>query len=199
MAEEHLPQMRRVIGVPQKRDEIVAVLTECYARDLFDLEEYEHRVDLVHAATTLDELEALVSDVPPEVLRAAKTAAPPSASAAEAATITVTHGVQKISDRRLAVGRLALNGQGSVFKLDYRSLGELPAEMTIDLSVAGSVVKIIVPAEVDVSDETENTASVVRCRRGLRFRRTPVKTHLRLTGRIRGSMVKIVTRRSRFR
>jgi hypothetical protein len=195
MAEEHLPQMRRVIGVPQKRDEIVAVLTECYARDLFDLEEYEHRVDLVHAATTLDELEALVS----EVLRAAKTAAPPSASAGEASTITVTHGVQKFSDRRLAVGRLALNGQGSVFKLDYRSLGELPAEMSIDLSVSGSVVKIIVPAEVDVSDETENTASVVKCRRGLRFRRTPVKTHLRLTGRIRGSMVKIVTRRSRFR
>ncbi|MBN2352623.1 MAG: hypothetical protein JXD23_08665 [Spirochaetales bacterium] len=40
---------------------------------------------------------------------------------------------------------------------------------------------------------------VVRCRRGRRHRRTPVRTHLRLTGKIRGSMVKVVTRRSRFR
>ncbi len=199
MPEENLPRLRRVIGVPQKREEITAVLTECFARDYLSLEEYEHRVELVHSAATLDELEALVSDVPPDVLREAKKTAPASVRAGEASTLTVNHGVQKIVDRRLAVGRLALSCRGSVVKLDYRALEDLPAEMAIDVDAAGSVIKIVVPADVEVSAETESTASVVKYRRGWLHRKTPVKTHLRITGTVRGSVIKAVTRRSWFR
>ncbi len=199
MPEENLPQMRRVIGVPQKLEEVTAVLTECYARDFIGLEEYERRVELAHAAATLDELEALVSDVPPEVMQAAKKAAPASVRAAEVSTLTVSHGVQKIVDRRLAVGRLVLSCRGSVVKLDYRALEDLPAEMEIEVDAAGSVIKIVVPADVDVTAETESSASVVKYRRGWFHRRTPVKTHLRISGRIKGSVIKAVTRRSWFR
>ena len=67
MEKDNIPAIRRVAGLPRKREETVEILSECYARDLIELDEYERRIDLIHDAATLDDLEALLSDVPADV------------------------------------------------------------------------------------------------------------------------------------
>jgi hypothetical protein len=198
MAEEKLPGFRRVIGVPQKREEITAILSECYARDLLSLEDYEHRIGLVHDASTLDELETFISDVPADILAAVKNGRPVATPAGSGAVITVNHGVRTIEDQRLAVRSLEFSAKGGVIKLRYTELTDLPPVMDIRAELAGSVLKIIVPPEIEVAEDMENTGSVIKYKRGRLFRGTQVKARLRITGTARGSVVKIVTRRSWF-
>lgn len=53
-------------GVPARRERIVAMLTEAYARNDLDERELERRLERAEAAETIGELEALVADFPPE-------------------------------------------------------------------------------------------------------------------------------------
>ena len=60
----------RAYGVPAKRSRIVELLTEAYARDDLDESEFERRVELAERARTIEELDALVADFPPNLLAA---------------------------------------------------------------------------------------------------------------------------------
>jgi hypothetical protein len=199
MEENKLPQPRRVIGVPQKREEITSILAECYSRDLFELDEYEHRLDLVHAASTLDDLELLIKDVPADILDdLQKNIASPS-RAREGKQLTVDHGVRKLDDQRLAVKQLNVKSTGGVIKLKYNEVAQLPEEIIINADLTGSVLKITVPPEFIVSEEMENSMSVIKYRRGRKYSRVPVKGKILITGSAVRSVVKIRTRRSKLR
>lgn len=56
----------RAYGVPARRESIIALLTEAYARNDLEQSVFERRVAKAQEATTLEELEALVADFPPE-------------------------------------------------------------------------------------------------------------------------------------
>lgn len=49
-------------GVPTRRKEITARLSEAYSRDMLDQREFEARLERAEAAATIQELEALVAD-----------------------------------------------------------------------------------------------------------------------------------------
>ncbi len=196
MADQQMPQIRRVIGVPQKREEITVILSECFSRDFIGIEEYEHRVGLAHAAATLDELEHLISDVPREVLDGLKQNAPAAAARTSGGLdLTVDHGVRKIDDQRLATRQLNLTAKGSVIKLRYNRVEDLPEEMVINADLVRSVVKITVPPEVVVTEQMDNSMSVVKYKRKRRYRGIAPRVRLLITGSVKGSVVKIRTRR----
>ncbi len=49
----------------EQRQQVIDKLTESYAHDSIELEEFERRVDLAERVTTAEELEALISDLAP--------------------------------------------------------------------------------------------------------------------------------------
>ncbi len=53
-------------GVPARRERIIAMLTEAYARNDLEQREFERRVEQAERAETLEELETLIADFPPE-------------------------------------------------------------------------------------------------------------------------------------
>lgn len=53
-------------GVPARRKEITARLSEAYSRDMLDQREFETRLERAEAASTIEQLEALVADFGPE-------------------------------------------------------------------------------------------------------------------------------------
>lgn len=53
---------------PEHRQRVIDLLTESYAQDTIELEEFERRVELVEQATEAEQLEALVSDLAPGAL-----------------------------------------------------------------------------------------------------------------------------------
>lgn len=48
-----------------RRDEVIARLSDLFARDLIDMDEFERRVTSAHTSESLDELKGLVSDLEP--------------------------------------------------------------------------------------------------------------------------------------
>jgi len=46
-----------LVAVRDRRDQVLARLSDAYAHDLFDVDELERRLDLAHKATTLAELD----------------------------------------------------------------------------------------------------------------------------------------------
>lgn len=58
----------RVYGLPKKREQVIAMLSEAYARDDLDQAEFERRLELAERAGTIEDLEALTADFPPDAV-----------------------------------------------------------------------------------------------------------------------------------
>jgi len=68
VSEEKLPAplpRENLVALRDRRERVVAALTDAFARDLFDVDEYDRRVDLAHRARSLVELDDLVVDLAP--------------------------------------------------------------------------------------------------------------------------------------
>lgn len=52
-----------LIGLRDRREQVIAVLTEQYSRDTFELDELERRLDLAHRADSVAALDAVVADL----------------------------------------------------------------------------------------------------------------------------------------
>jgi hypothetical protein len=194
MDEKKFPAIRRVAGLPQKREETVAILSECYSRDIFELDEYEHRIELVHAAATLDDLEALLSDVPADVLAVVKkNPSLPVVTDTEILHLKSSFGSQKVCDPRLVAGRVKISLKGGTIHLDYRSIDGLPREIIIDAELKYSTLKIFLPPSVGVIDELENKGSTIKNKRHKRYAGVPFTHTIRLRGTAAWSSVKIKT------
>ena len=60
MADERPVQL---IALRDRRETVIATLTDSFAQDLFDVDEFDRRIDLAHRATTFGELDKLVEDL----------------------------------------------------------------------------------------------------------------------------------------
>ncbi|MBN1649287.1 MAG: DUF1707 domain-containing protein [Spirochaetales bacterium] len=83
------------IGLPQRREETSRILSECFTRDLLDMDEYEKRIELVHSATTLAEFEQLIADVPENIIKQMNNEVAPDSSGHN--RIVVNSGIERIS------------------------------------------------------------------------------------------------------
>lgn len=54
-----------LIALRDRREAVIAALTEHFTGDVLDLEEFDRRIDLAHRAVTVAELDELVSDLAP--------------------------------------------------------------------------------------------------------------------------------------
>lgn len=55
---------KRRYGLARRRDQICDILAQAYTDNQIELEDYEHRLDLVNAADSIDELETVLHDFP---------------------------------------------------------------------------------------------------------------------------------------
>jgi len=52
-----------LVALRDRREQVISRLSDGYARDLFDVDELERRLDLAHGARSVAELDQLVSDL----------------------------------------------------------------------------------------------------------------------------------------
>ncbi len=52
-----------LVALRDRREQVIATLTESFAHDLVDVDEFDRRIDLAHRATALVELDELVKDL----------------------------------------------------------------------------------------------------------------------------------------
>jgi len=66
-----------LIALRDRRDAVIASLTDHFSQDVLDLDEFDRRIDLAHRAVTVAELDALVTDLAPLPVPSTSTALVP--------------------------------------------------------------------------------------------------------------------------
>lgn len=135
-----------------EREQIIAVLSDGFSRDMLDMDEFEARMDRAHRASSREELQALVADLEPKPA----TALVPQAATALAVDrpdkrrlIAILGGIERkgqwVAPRKLSV--VAVLGGVS---LDLREAVFGPGVTEIKVRTVLGGVEIIVPPHVAV-------------------------------------------------
>jgi hypothetical protein len=68
----------QLVAMRDRRESVIATLTDAFTQDLFDIDEFDKRIDLAHRATSLAELDELVKDLAAPAKSTALVPAPPT-------------------------------------------------------------------------------------------------------------------------
>jgi len=194
------PQKKRdVVGLPAQRERTVKILSECFAKNMLEMEEFERRVSLAHQARSVQELAQLIDDIPGELAEAPREAPEPAA----ARRIALREGEQpvygimmsrKYRGHWLKNRTVSTRTLMSSLEFDFRDL-ELPSEIVeINVLALMSSVTITVPENLPVQMEVVPILGDVKEAKRVKTGVPRGGPGVRITGFIMMSDVKVRTR-----
>jgi Domain of unknown function (DUF1707)/Cell wall-active antibiotics response 4TMS YvqF len=142
--------------VHETRERVIAALQEHFAHDALDVDEFERRVTLAHTASTTDELEGLLGDLP--ALAAALALVPKAAlvPASEVRPVQTVFALMSSTERRgpwVVPRKMRVRATMSSTVLDFRD-ARLPAgPVDIEIRAIMSSTEIIVPPGLAVDTD----------------------------------------------
>ncbi len=150
------------LGMPEIRDTTIGELSERFANDEIGMEEFERRVTLAHRADSVDELRALLEDLPGGASRLQPLASPEAISArgrVELRAVSEVHEKQAVT---AILGGVQRAGSWTVprllevvtvlggAQLDFRDARFGPGVSTVNVFAMMGGVEIIVPPDLAV-------------------------------------------------
>jgi hypothetical protein len=190
------PSRGGVVELPARRERTVAILTECFARNVLELEEFERRVALAHGAATVRELARLLEDIPVEVL--AQMEEPKTRGLVLREEPQSLYGVLSTHRYRgpgwLKSRTVSAYPVLSTLALDFRELALPPGPVEINLQAVLSSVLITVPEELPVEVEVVPILAEVKTGRQVRSSNPGRGPSVRVTGVLVLSNVKVRVR-----
>lgn len=191
-----------LVALRDRREQVIARVSEAYAEELFDLDELERRLDLAHAARSVVELEALVADLAP--------AAAPSTALVRAAPtgIAAVDDPHRVATKRLRVilGSVERRGRWAVprtlearvfwghTELDFRDASLGPGVTTIDVRVVMGNVEVILPPGLAIDVDVSSFAGNVTERHRVPPDADPARPQLRIVGSVSLGNLDVTTR-----
>jgi len=190
---------RGVVGLPAQRERTVQILSECFAKNVLEMEEFERRVSLAHQARSVQELSRLIDDIPGELVEAPEEL-PERASGRRILLRGDEQPVYGIMMSRRCRGQwlksrtVSTRALMSSLEFDFRDL-ELPSEIVeINVLALMSSITITVPESLPVAVEVVPILGEVK--EGKRVKTGVPKggPGIRITGFVMMSDVKVRTR-----
>ncbi len=190
---------RGVVGLPAQRERTVQILSECFAKNVLEMEEFERRVSLAHQARSVQELSRLIDDIPGELAEAPEEL-PERASGRRILLRGDEQPVYGIMMSRRCRGQwlksrtVSTRALMSSLEFDFRDL-ELPSEIVeINVLALMSSITITVPESLPVAVEVVPILGEVK--EGKRVKTGVPKggPGIRITGFVMMSDVKVRTR-----
>jgi len=189
-----------LVALRDRREQVIARLSEGYAQDVFDVDELERRLDLAHGARRVDELDALVADLGP--------------TAATTSTAMVLAGPTAIEDPnradtkklRVVMSSVERRGRWAVPKtldlrvlwgnaeLDFRDASLGPGVTTIHVRVFMGNFEVILPPNLAIDVDVSSFAGSVTERHRVPPDADPARPQIRIVGRVRFGNLEITTR-----
>jgi hypothetical protein len=186
-----------LIALRDRREQVIARLSECFASDVLEVDELERRLDLAHGARTVAELDALVADLAP----ATTTALVPAASLAiddptrpAAKKLRVWLSSVERRGRWTVPSQLKLSVFWANVELDFRDASLGAGVTTIDVSVTMGNLEIILPPHLAIDVDVSCLMSNVEERHRVPPEVDPTRPLLRVTGAVRFGNVEVSTR-----
>lgn len=144
------------------RERAIATLSEHFAQDDLDVDEFERRVTLAQTAQSLDDIAALTRDLAPLSAEPAASAAAGTTALVPAAQVTAAQSIRGLMSATTRSGpwtvprRLEVKSTMSSTVLDFREARLPPGIVDVDVRALMSSVEIIVPPGLAV--ETHGSA-----------------------------------------
>ena len=189
-----------LVALRDRREQIIARLAQCFAEDLFEVEELERRLDLAHAARSLAELEVLVADLgdlAPASTAALLVASPQAIEDPARAATKKLRVVMSSVERRgrwLVPKELHLRVLWGNAELDFRDASLQPGVTTIDVRVTMGNLEIILPPYLAIDVDVSSLAGNVEERHRVPAELGPGQPMLRIIGAVRFGNLEISTR-----
>ena len=187
-----------LVALRDRRHQVIARLSDCFATDVLEVDELERRLDLAHGARTVAELDTLVADLAPAP---ATTALAPLAPAAiddprRAETKRVRVVMSHVERRgRWTVPRtLELRVFWGNAELDFRDASLAPGVTTVDVRVLMGNLEIILPPHLAIDVDVSSFMGSVEERHRVPPDDDPARPLLRLTGAVRLGNLELTTR-----
>ncbi|HEY1816211.1 MAG TPA: LiaF domain-containing protein [Kofleriaceae bacterium] len=185
-----------LVAVRDRRDEVIARLTDAYAGDLFDVDELDRRLDLAHKANSVADLDALVAD-----LAVPETALVPTSSLAlddprrpETKKMRVIMSAVERRGAWIVPKQLTTRVFWGSAELDFREASIGPGVTTIDVRVTMGSLEIIVPPTLAIDLDVSSFMGSVEARHRAPADPDPSRPLLRVTGSVVMGSVDLHTR-----
>jgi hypothetical protein len=199
LPQQEPPQRRSVVGLPAARDRTIRILSECFARNLLEMEEFESRVSQAHQARSVQELARLIDDVPGELAEEAE-GSPVKASSGGVVLRDEEQPVYGIMMSRRLRGRWlkcrTVNSRilMSTVEFDFRDM-ELPSDI-VEINVLALMSSVVLTVPEDLPVQTEVVPILGEVKEGRRVNTTlPEKgPGVRVTGFVLMGEVKVRSR-----
>lgn len=185
-----------LVALRDRREQVIARLSQCFADDILEVEELERRLDLAHAARTVADLDVLVADL-----------GEPTTALVPAAVTAIDDPTRVATKKqRVIMSSLERRGRWSVPKqlqlrifwgnaeLDFRDASLQPGVTEIDIRVTMGNLEIILPPGLAIDVDVSSFAGNVEERHRVPSELAPGQPMLRITGAVRLGNLEISTR-----
>jgi hypothetical protein len=199
LPEQEPPQRRSVVGLPAQRERTISILSECFAKNFLEMEEFESRVSQAHQARSVQDLARLIDDIPGELAEAAEET-PKHASAKGLVLRDEEQPVYGIMMSRRLRGQWlkcrTVNSRTlmSSLEFDFRDL-ELPPDI-VEINVLALMSSVVVTVPEDLPVQTEVVPILGEVKEGRRVKTALSKKGpgVRITGFVMMGEVKVRSR-----
>jgi hypothetical protein len=192
-------QRRGVVGLPAQRERTIKILSECFAKNLLEMDEFERRVSLAHQAGSVQDLARLIDDIPGDLAEQADQSPEPAATG----SIVLQEEEQPVygimMSRRLRGQWLKCRTVNSrilmsTLEFDFRDL-QLPADV-VEINILGLMSSVVVTVPADLPVQLEVVPILGEVKEGRRVNTRVPKTGpgVRITGFVVMGEVKVRAR-----
>ncbi len=189
-----------LVALRDRREHVISRLSDGYARDVFDVDELERRLDLAHGARSVAELDALVSDL--------------GEGAATPSTALVVVGPTAVDDpqragtkkMRVVMSSIERRGRWTVpreldlrvlwgnTELDFREASRGPGVTTIHVRVLMGNLEVVLPPNLAIEVDVSSFAGSVTERHRVPPDADPARPQIRIIGSVWLGNLEITTR-----
>jgi len=189
--------MTSLVAVRERREQVIAQLTDCYGRDLIDVDELDRLLDEAHAANSLAELDALVAGLAPTTSTALVVAAPHAIddpARLDRKRVGAIFGNIERAGRWVVPRTLVARVVFGNVELDFREASIGAGVTTLDISVTFGHLELILPPWLSIDVDVSSLFGNVEEKHRVAQSPDPAQPILRVTGAVRFGNLEITTR-----
>jgi hypothetical protein len=184
-----------LVGVRERRERVIARLTECYERDLITVDELDSLLDQAHAANTLADLDKLVAGLgesplsTPHVVHSTNDPA-----RADTKYLTVMFSTVERTGRWVVPRTLVARMMFGNVLLDFRDASLAAGITTLDLSTTFGNIELLLPPWLAIDVEVASIGGAVEERHRIARDPDPSEPLLYVMGVVRFGSLRVCTR-----